>query len=175
MKFETLIDVIQKAAATFALIVGGYWVLRNYVRNRTHVPRLQVELKAKIIECGNQRYLLALMQVKNPGLSRIIFPEHSAPDKGPYGSALQVWPLIRFDEVSDVIECDWEEYSPFEVLVNHDFIEPGLVIFEEKLLRVPDKEYDAFRLRLRVLVDGERWSADAIAIPPSKSEEAVNS
>jgi hypothetical protein len=35
-----LVDLIQKAAATVAFLAGGFWVLMNYWRNRTHVPRL---------------------------------------------------------------------------------------------------------------------------------------
>jgi hypothetical protein len=52
-------DILQKLMASFAFLVGGFWVLMNYIRNRTHVPRLQVGVKAELVRRGNQLYLLA--------------------------------------------------------------------------------------------------------------------
>jgi hypothetical protein len=46
--FDLVADLLQKLISSFAFLVGGVWVLLNYVRNRTHYPRLQVEVKAKI-------------------------------------------------------------------------------------------------------------------------------
>jgi hypothetical protein len=43
-----IFDPLQKIAATFALFVGGGWVLINFVRNRTHVPRLQNRAKSRM-------------------------------------------------------------------------------------------------------------------------------
>jgi len=47
MKIETLMEVIQKAAA-FALLVGGAWVLMNYVRNRTHRPACRLSSRPSL-------------------------------------------------------------------------------------------------------------------------------
>ena len=68
-------DILQKIAATFAFLVGGGWVLMNYIRNRTHVPRLQIEVEAEIIELIQRHYLLATIKVRNLGLSIITLPE----------------------------------------------------------------------------------------------------
>jgi hypothetical protein len=175
MKYEVIADVIQKAAASFALLIGGAWVLMNYVRNRTHAPRLQIDLKANIVERGDRRYLLAAIQVKNPGLSVIQFNKPREIGSGPEGSALLVHPLVTFHGVSNVISCDWEEPSAFEILVHHRSIEPGLAINEERFLRLPDMEYDAFWLRLLAAAHGQSWSADAIAISiPAKSIDTSN-
>jgi hypothetical protein len=167
MKFEMLMDSIQKAAAIFALLVGGAWVLMNYLRNRTHRPRLQVELKAKFVKIEERQYIVTFVQVKNPGLSVITFPKRSAPGAGPRGSALLVYPLIKDLDVSKVIRCEWaEEPSAFEILVHHSSIEPGLTIYEEGMIRLPDREeIDAFWLRLRIAAHDQSWSADTIVIP----------
>jgi hypothetical protein len=174
MKSEVIAEIIQKAAATFALVVGGALVLMNYVRNRTHVPRLQIDLKVNIVERGDRRYLLATIQVKNPGLSVIKFNKPGEIGSGPEGSALLVHPLVTFHGVSDVINCDWEEPGAFEILVHHRSIEPGLTINEERFLRLPDMEYDAFWVRLLVAAHRQSWSADAIAISPAKSNDTAN-
>jgi hypothetical protein len=173
MDLETFADIIQKTAATFALVVGAIWVLMNYVRNRTHVPRLQIDLKASIVERGSRRYLLANIQVKNPGLSVIMLPEAKEPGSGPHGSGLLVSRLVAEQAVPDVVRCRWQTAGAFEVLVHHESIEPGLTINEEKLLRLPDDQCDAFWLRLRVSAHGESWSADAIAVAAEKTQDPV--
>lgn len=162
-----LLDVLQKIAATFALFVGGGWVLMNYVRNRTHVPRLQIYVKADMIERGNRHYLLATIQVKNLGLSIITLPEPLEKGAGPRGSALLVSPLHHYEAPSEVLEASWQDVRAFEVLAHHTAIEPGLAINEQKLLRLPDREYDAIWVRLRILAHSQSWSAVAIAVPAS--------
>ena len=42
-----VVEIAQKLMASFAFLVGGVWVWMNYVRNRTHVQRLQVDVKAE--------------------------------------------------------------------------------------------------------------------------------
>ena len=77
-------------------------------------PSLQVELKAKFVKIQDRQSIVAFAQVKNPGLSVITFPKPSEAGAGPRGSALLVYPLIRYLEVSNVLECDWVEPSAFE-------------------------------------------------------------
>jgi hypothetical protein len=54
-----ILEILQKSTAIFAVLVGGIWVLMNYVRNRTHVPRLQVEAKAELVVREDRNYSLA--------------------------------------------------------------------------------------------------------------------
>ena len=62
-------DILQKVAQTIAFCIGGWWVYMNYVRGRTHVPRLQLELDASVKQKDGRFYLLATIAVKNPGLT----------------------------------------------------------------------------------------------------------
>jgi hypothetical protein len=166
---QKIADIVQKAAAAFAFIIGGAWVLMNYVRNRTHRPRLQVEIKAEVIEMQQERYILASMQIKNPGLSVITFPKPEYKGAGPRGSALLVRKLIKYRE-SEVSDCNWGDASAFDILIHHSSIEPALAIYEEKLLRLPDdEEYEAYWLCLRVAAQGQSWSADTIVAPRKKT------
>jgi hypothetical protein len=175
MQFEALVEVIQKGTAAFALLVGGVWILMNYVRNRTHVPRLQVELNAKFIKSRERRYILAMMQVKNPGLSVITFPKPRPRGVGPRGSALLLSSVVNYHEVPHVVECSWDESSAFDILVHHSSIEPGLTIYEEKILQLPDNECDAFWLRLRIAAHGQSWSAETIVTPTPEQSNPDNS
>ncbi len=162
-------DVLQKVVTTFAYVVGASWVLMNYFRNRTHVRRLQLDIKAEIITCDNRRYLLTTIQVKNLGLSIIKLPPPTEDGAGPYGSALMVKRLREDAAETELFEVNWGDVQAFEVLEHHTAIEPGLSINQQKLMRLPDQEYDAWWVRLRVLAHKQSWSAVAIAVPESIS------
>jgi hypothetical protein len=165
MEPANFIDVAQKAAATFALFVGACWVLMNYVRNRTHVPRLQIDVKAELIKRGSRRYLLANIQVKNPGQSLITLPEPTEPGAGPKGSALLVAPLASDEAMTTIVDSAWAEPNAFEILLHCGSIEPGLTVSEEKRLRLPNDTNDAFWVGLRVAAHGRSWSTNVIASP----------
>ena len=156
---DTLADFIQKVAATAAFLVGGFWVLMNYRRNRTHSPRLQTSITAEIIEAASGRYLLASMEIRNPGQSKIELREGG---EIPEGTALLVWPL--FTDVPELGEPIQAEETAFEILAHHTMIEPGLALYEQKLISAPDRAFHAFHVRLRVIAHGQSWSADAVAV-----------
>src|SRR5215467_3622360 len=92
-------DLIQKLAATAAFLVGGFWVLMNYRRNRTHVPRLQPLLTGEIVESPAGRQLLVSMEIRNPGQSRIELRENG---RLPKGTGLFIQPL--FTAVPQLLE-----------------------------------------------------------------------
>lgn len=158
-----LIDLALKISQIIALLVGGLWVYVNYVRGRTHVPRLQLELKAAVLRKENRRYLLATLAVKNPGLSIVQITQK--------GSALLVSRLSALDEVPQVIDSHWEHDGAFDVLTKHASIEPGLTINEQKLIMLPVSESDAFLLQLRVVAHGRSWSTITIVCPGSSAGE----
>jgi len=169
-----LLDALQKLGSTFAFIVGGVWVLMNYVRNRTHVPRLQVEVKAELVERDAQCWLLASCQARNVGLSIIRLPQPEPGGVGLPGTALTVRRLPEFGAETPMIEAPWEiDATVFEFFANHQFIEPGLAISEQKLIHFPGPPYDACWVQLRVSAHGEKWSAVAVAVPGSDPGKLV--
>jgi hypothetical protein len=169
------LDLAQKLFASFAFLVGGFWVLMNYIRNRTHVPRLQVELRVEFVQRGGRHFLLATCQVKNAGQSIIRLQEPEADGIGPRGTALLVRVLPRLEAVPPMIEAPWEaEIAVFGIFTNHRAIEPGLVISEQKLIYQPDSRYDACWVQLRVSAHGQRWSAIAVAVRGESVDEPVS-
>lgn len=174
MDAKLLADILQKIAAIFAFLVGGTWVLMNYIRNRTHVPRLQIDVKAEIIEHEHRRYLLTTLQIRNLGLSIIRFDEPVEEGAGPRGCALLIETLDDYGETSAIVDSNWRNLRAFDVLVHHSSIEPGLAINEQRLMHLPRQDYDAFRVRLRVLAHRQSWSAVAIAMPEVGANPAVN-
>ncbi len=151
--------------ASFAFLVGGFWVLMNYIRNRTHVPRLQVELRMDFFEHGDGHYLLATCRAKNVGLSIIRLPEPAEDGVGLPGTALLIRMLPRLGEDIGMIEAPWEpETAAFDIFANHQFIEPGLAITEQKLIYQSAPRYDACWAQLRVSAHNEKWSTVAVAM-----------
>ncbi|MGE3263607.1 hypothetical protein [Methylocystis sp.] len=175
-EYATFFDLAQKVAATFAFAVGGMWVLMNYMRDRTHVPRLQVEVEAEIANLAGGNCLLVTTKVSNLGRSIIKFPSPSENGAGPRGSSLMVAPLSSLSDTANFvpefvedIRIFEDEICAFEVLSHHTSIEPGLSIKEQKLIRFPNQDDQGFWIRLRIAAHKQSWSSTAIAIPKPKS------
>src|ERR1043166_4580475 len=126
---DTIADLIQKIAATAAFLLGGFWVLMNYRRNRTHVPRLQPLVTGEIVEGPAGRQLLVSIEIRNPGQSRIELRENGELHEG---TSLLVRPLLmaadQFGEPAEGKE------TAFEILAYRKSLEPGLAWYEQKLI-----------------------------------------
>jgi hypothetical protein len=161
-------DSVQKLAATFAFIIGGFWVLMNYRRNRTHEPRLQVEVTAELVEGQDCHYLLAKCTAKNVGLSLIEFPQ------GHTGSALVVTTMPRLEGGQNIIEAPWEPArAAFDIFTEHGTVEPALTIYEDKLIYLGVLKSDAYRVQLTVSAGREQWTAVAVTPPPDPAESTA--
>jgi hypothetical protein len=169
-------DILQKLMASFAFLVGGFWVVMNYVRNRTHVARLQIDVKAELVRKGNWHYLLVTCQAKNVGLSIIRLPPAEREGAGPRGSALLVRMLPQFETESHMIEVPWDE-SPavFNIFASHRSIELGLMITEQKLIYQPDLRCNAAWVQLRVSAHDQKWSSIAVAVLAEGTEKPISS
>ena len=174
----TFADILQKLIASFAFLVGGFWVLMNYVRNRTHVPRLQVDVKAELVRKQGANYLVVTCQAKNVGLSiiRLPPPDPEREGAGPRGSALLVRSLPPSDPEPHVIEVPWDQIpAVFDIFASHTSIEPGLTITEQKLIYYPDTASNPAWVQLRVSAHDQKWSAIAVATPPEITEQTISS
>jgi hypothetical protein len=168
---NTIAELIQKVAATAALLVGGYWVLMNYRRNRTHVTRLQPLVSGEILEGPAGRQLLVSIEIRNPGQSKIELGEKGELHEG---TSLLIRPLLTAaDPLSEPAE---EEETAFEILAYRKSLEPGLAWYEQKLISIPDATIHAFHLRLRVVARDETFTVTAIAIakqPPHATSRSA--
>ncbi len=161
---QKIADSSQKLAAIFALIVGGIWVLRTYLLDHTHEPRLQVNVKAEISRHASGNYLLASIEVKNVGRSRIELPPLAEDGDGLVGCALLVLPQLDDEDVDDIISPRWGETYAFGVLDTHRSVEAGLTLYEQKLVRLPQQPHLSYRVRLNVTAEGQVWLATAVAM-----------
>ena len=156
---DTIADLIQKIAATAAFLLGGFWVLMNYRRNRTHVPRLQPLVTGEIVEGPAGRHLLVSIEIRNPGQSRIELRENG---ELPKGTGLVIRALST--AVPQLLEPVRGQQIGYEILAHRTELEPGLAWYEQKLISVPDPTMHAFQLRLGVVAHGETFTAEAVVI-----------
>jgi hypothetical protein len=138
------LDNVQKLATLIAVAIGGFWVVMNYNRNRTHVPRLQVEVTSELVKRNGLYYLLVKCTAKNVGLSIIHLSER--------GTLLVVGREPRLEakpKTMDEVPCD--DVASFAIFTHsYTRIEPALTISEEILISVGMPESDTYQVRLRV-------------------------
>jgi hypothetical protein len=136
-------EIIKNIAQTLGWLIAAGWVLMNYRRDRTHVPRLQIDLKTTL-----DRYHLAVtISVKNPGRSMATISNK--------GSALLIYRLKNLDTVMEVEDPEWDLIGGLELFANgrspwtRKKIEPGITLKEQQLIRLPIRRHVYF-VRLMV-------------------------
>ena len=112
------------------LAVAGVWGYFNFVRSRTYYPRMEMGVTGEIRSQGDCRYLVPRITLKNIGNSKIELIQH--------GSGYKVWFADGSVEASG--ELSWSGGdSTYSMFVDHNWIEPGESIFDERsLIALPD-------------------------------------
>jgi len=170
---SAIAEIVAKFAQAFALVVGGLWVLLNYVLDRIHVRRLQLGLKTKV-EPQNDRYdLVVTISVKNPGRANTTITQE--------GSAFSICKLTNYDSFMDVDDPKWKYIHVFDIFTqgregSKEFsIEPGITVNEEQLVVLPfDPEIYLMVLRVRstrlfFVFPRRTWTyAKVLKMPPAQ-------
>ena len=166
MCWKDTLDLGIKIVATLA---GGLWVLMNYLRGRTHRPRLQLRVTADRIFRNDTEYLIVKAELENVGLARveimqkgchvtIVSDDTPRPVPFLWGSDWK-----RIDESLPLFEGQTEDRFP--VLKDQNFVEPSSLVNDQILIAVPNVS-DRF---IRVLAHAESeevaWNAIFVAPP----------
>ncbi|MBL8470284.1 MAG: hypothetical protein KF854_16490 [Nitrospira sp.] len=167
MPDSSLADLAIKAAQVLAIAVAGVWVYWNYVRGRTHVPRLQVELSVKFIQREGRYFLHTRQVVKNPGLAIVRITRR--------GTGLIVARASPAPSSPAAFEPTWIAEGAFEVFENIESVEPGLAFTEEKLVSVDHPVASLYRVLVRVVAARHSYRATAVAWPDAVEEEGASS
>src|SRR5450631_149963 len=93
-------DILQKLAQALAFFVGAVWVLLNYVLDRTHIRRLQLELETTVNQKEGRYHLVVTITVKNPGRSNVEITQK--------GSGLVISKLSTSGVVANVVGSQWD-------------------------------------------------------------------
>jgi hypothetical protein len=133
--FEKVTSGIGSLITAFAVIIGGYWAWFKFVRGRTFVARLSIELDGQWRHTDGMTVLHVRVRVRNIGASKVALNQ--------FGSGLQVgfpygawyhrveWDKIRWDEGAEP-----DKPCRFKVLKDHTWIEPGETVADELLLHL---------------------------------------
>jgi hypothetical protein len=131
----SIAEIAAKIAQTFAFAIGGFWVLMNYVLDRIHVRRLQLELLTKLEEQSDFFHLVVTISVRNPGRANTMMTQE--------GSAFSICRLTNYDNFMKTDNPNWEYIHMFDIFImgreeSKKFsIEPGITVKEEQLVLLP--------------------------------------
>jgi hypothetical protein len=162
-------DIAAHIAQVVGFTVGGVWAYFNFVKSRTYHPRMELSVSGELRSIGNQQYLVPRVTLKNIGNSKISLPNNIA--------GYRIW--IAKDDVDETGELRWSDggkvaYAIFE---DHDWIEPGELIFDElRMFAIPSDCVAAkVHARLEAPVGWFRknttWNCSTIVGPPLEKEK----
>lgn len=130
MGWPPLVDVLAKILAPLAVLVGGAWVLFNYIEGRIHRPRLQLRVAAERIAADGQEYLIVRTELSNVGLAKVELLSD--------GCSVQVHAHLPLRKFPFVMEPDWFELLNIDVFKEQHWVEPSGLLIDSQLVAVPD-------------------------------------
>jgi hypothetical protein len=146
--FSHVASAVSSLITALAVIIGGSWAYRKFVRGRTFQPRSLVEVSAqwhvlppvgdvlqvriRVTNIGGSK--LNLLQDKT-GL-RISFPAEVQTTTAEQRSEDPWWTDIRWEYVPEKAGHDDPEDRLWAILRDNDHIEPGETVFDDKLLNL---------------------------------------
>ena len=123
---KTIADIVSASITAFAVIVGGLWTYRKFVKGRTFKPRLDVTMVGSWQVADGRNLLQCRVTVKNIGASKITIVQP--------GTGLSVSRLAASKHLNGAHSAEWTELGIFEILVDHKWIEPGETVRDQVLL-----------------------------------------
>ena len=141
--WDNATSAFEHIATVAALIVGGLFAYYKFFKGRVFVPRLATGLSIKSICNRGTSYLIASLELKNVGLSRI--------DIHQKGTALRISLYDGQPSVTRAQSVPWRKLKSFPVFERHKWIEAGETIKDELMVATPTCDKLAFRLEFRII------------------------
>jgi len=155
---KDVFDVLKNVATIIALGAGAVWAYFNFFKGRTYRSRLEPKVSGKLITRNDASYLIVTAQLKNVGLSDVRIDQE--------GSALRVFAYAVGEYASKARSVEQSRLITLSVFEDHGWIEPGELIEDQRLVAIPDVEYVALQIRLRLVSNKIEWNSAAIIEPP---------
>jgi hypothetical protein len=164
---QTLADIVQKTAATVAIVGTAGWAYFKFVRGRTFRRRVELTISGEVRRGPGIVYLLTNSTTKNIGLSKFEIDHEK--------SGLRVMTHASEGAVTEPRLAEWQPLSTWPVFEAHGLLEPGEPAAEELLIEIPDEGFTAFRLQLWVSsTKDESWEVTAVVnLEPAGDNEDV--
>lgn len=122
---KTVVEIIGTSVTAVAVVVGAIWAYFKFVKGRTYRPRLSVGLSGQWLVIDGKPMLMARITVKNLGASVITLRQ--------FGTGLRVSALAG-EQPAPPTPATWDELRVFEVLREHEWIEPAETVSDDLLL-----------------------------------------
>jgi hypothetical protein len=138
---KTFVDIVGTSVTAVALIIGGVWAYFKFVKGRTYRPRLEVGLFGQWRSVDDKDLVQARITVKNIGASVVTLLQE--------GTGLRV-SVLAPDQPKAPTSAIWERLKVFEILTDHNWIEPGETVSDDLMLDlgVSDPMLTLFEARL---------------------------
>jgi hypothetical protein len=122
---STVVGVVGTSATTVALVVGGLWAYFRFIKGRTYRPRLEVGMSGQWRYIGEKYLLHARITVRNIGGSKVSLLQK--------GTGLKV-SVMSAAQAAAPAAMTWDHLRVFEILGEHEWIEPGETVSDDLLL-----------------------------------------
>ncbi len=94
MKFKDHIETIQAIVTILAVLVGGAWTYKLFIKERKHIPHANIEQKVSHIPLTDQVNLIRIgVDLTNMGNSRLVSRKC----------------IIRIQQISPILPCEGHE------------------------------------------------------------------
>jgi hypothetical protein len=154
-RWEKMSGIAQNIVTIIAIILGGFWTYFTFIKGRTLKEQLEPKVGAQVIKRNDQKFLVATLQLKNTGKSKINFKRK--------GTRLIVFKYQPSADSTAVTEKDWElYYAAPPILVDHRGIEPNEQIQEPVLIPLEQDDQQIYMIRLRINSKKTTWTVDTI-------------
>jgi hypothetical protein len=152
---KTVVDIVGTVATAVALAVGGLWAYFKFVRGRTYRPRLEVGMSGQWRQVDGTDLLHARISVRNIGNSVVTLLQK--------GTGLRV-SVLAADQETAPAAVAWTVLRVFEMLGEHEWIEPGEVVSDDVLLNLGVPERIPVRFESRLVWRWQRRGSDDIVV-----------
>lgn len=156
---------VQNVVQVFALCAGGCWAYFKFVKARTFQQSLTPAVSGHFVMLDGVVYLIATIQIKNVGSSRIDFDCET--------SALILYEYVPSSDIYGVKYKRLTSLALFEAKKER-YVEPNEAIEVQQFISIPGPLKLAYRLEADISsTSGFTWSAMSVVDKTSLSDNAV--
>jgi hypothetical protein len=146
-----VVDIVVKMVAA---VVGAFWVLLNYVRGRTHRPRLRLRVAADRVLRDGLEYLIVKIELENVGLARVSI-KHK-------GSIVTIYADQTPRGVEFAWGSGWKELGNFDLLKDQQWVEPSGLLTDQLLIALPGLSDRFIRVWAHARTEKVAWNASVV-------------
>lgn len=152
--WEKVTSIAQNIVTVIAIFIGAIWTYYTFIKGRTLTPRLELKILPRIFKSGNLKYLVATIQLKNAGSSKVDIVQK--------GSLLGVYTYEPKQNKDSPESVEWVQYRASSVLANHHWIEPGEIVEEPVLIPIVENDSTIYKVLFRINSRQTTWMVESI-------------